>query len=209
MPSISAAAAHSAHFTDTEAQTTQITSSESQRKKGGYLKRAVFAACALGIAGGLAQAFRTQNTQPYYPANRQLQNKNETATAISEPQAEPSANNTAPIPTPEPTLEPCPKGTYRDDQKTKNRHMRNLKITLAASGGTALAGIMIPSLLCCIPLHRTTGSDRNAIVSCGGLLGILGAPVFFFTSIITIFIASAKPDGLCHRPPPDSGSVAG
>lgn len=197
MPSISAAAAHSAHFIDTEAQTTQVTSSGSRSKKEGYLRRAVFAACALGIAGGLAQAFRTQNPQPYYPANRQLQNRNETANTIPERQAEPGSNTTAPSPTPEPTLEPCPEGQYRNDQNNKNKQMKKLKKILAASGGLTLTGIA----LACVPLNRGVFHRKpckslvnwsSAVLSAGG------GCVFTLVGIYTIVSAETKPDDLCH-----------
>lgn len=201
MPSISAAAENTTHITDIEAQTAQIKPNETQGKSGGYLKRAVFTTCALGFASGLAQAFRTQNLQPHYSANRQLQSRNETAATIPEDRG---TNTTALSPTPEPTLEHCPKGTYRHDPKTKNKDMRNLKIALAASGGTTLASIMAPSLLCCTPLSKTA-SRRNSVLNLSLLVGTLSGPTFLLASVITMRVASSKPDGLCHKPQPHSG----
>lgn len=203
MPSISAAAAHTAHFADTEAQTAQFKPNDMQSKKGGYFKRTVFAACALGIAGGLAQAFRAYTPQVYHPANRQLQNRNETAATIPEPQNKPATNTTALIPTPEPTLEPCPEGQYRNDQNHKNKQMRNLKIALGAIGGTTLAGLAV---------NVKWGHEEHqlkGLASCACTLSAFSSGVFIITSILTILIAKSTPDGLCHYPDKSQTSTGG
>lgn len=197
MPSISATAPNTAHFADTEAQTAQFKPNATQSKKGGYIKRTVFAACALGIAGGLAQAFRTYTPQAYHPANRQLQNKNDTANTIPERQAEPGSNTTAPSPTPEPTLEPCPEGQYRNDQNNKNKQMKKLKKILAASGGLTLTGIA----LSCVPLNRGVFHRKpcKSLVNCSSaVLSLGGGSVLTLIGIYAIASAETKPDDLCH-----------
>lgn len=182
MPSISAAAPNTAHFVDTEAQTTQIKPSETQSKRGGYLKRAVFATCALGIAGGLAQAFRTHNPQPYYPANRQLQSKNETATI-----------QPTPHPTPANTQERCPKGQRRYDKKT---NVRNIGIALGSIAAIGIASASGGNRLESMQSERFKKLQNAVGMTCAALsIASLGS--FFITCFVGV-IAAMKTHNKCY-----------
>lgn len=189
-----AAVTNTAHFTDTEAQTTQATSSEKQGKGGRYLKCAVFAACALGIAGGLAQAFRSHNPQPYYPANRQLQSNNQMANTT----AEPGTDIATQFPTLEPTQAPCPEGQYRKDPKRKNEQMGNLKTALGVTAGASLASIAV-LYVADRAMANQHGLFQKLVGGVGLLLVMSGPTAFMFVSFITVFAALDEADGLCHE----------